>query len=235
VLGLALLCNGVGALGPAAVNLNTAGNFTILAKSGVSTVPQSNIIGNVGVSPIGAGALTGFSLTLDPSGTFSTSTQVTGQLFAADYTSPTPPQLTTAILDMQAAFSDASGRSNPDYLNLNGGELGGLTLEPGLYKWTTGLTMSSGLTISGNATDTWIFQTDGTFTIAAGQLMTLAGGALASQIVWAVSGAISYGAGAHIEGVILGATSATFQTGSSINGRILVQTAVTLQSATVVS
>jgi hypothetical protein len=229
------VCNGVGALGPAAVHLHTAGNFAILAKSGVSTVPQSAITGNIGVSPIASGALTGFSLKLDSSGTFSTSTQVTGQLFAADYTSPTPSTLGTAILDMQAAFTDASGRANPNQLNLNGGALGGLILTPGLYKWTTGLTMTSGLTIAGSATDRWIFQTDGTFTVAAAQKMTLAGGALAKHIVWVVSGAMTFGAGAHLEGVILGATSAIFQTGSSINGRVLVQTAVTLQSTTVVA
>jgi hypothetical protein len=228
------VCNGVGALGPRPVLLRAAGNFTVLAKSGISTVPQSAITGAIGVSPISAAGVTGFSQTLDSSGTFSTSTQVTGKIFAADYVNPTPSQLNTAVLNMQSAFSDANGRTLPNHLNLNAGALGGLTLAPGLYKWTTSLTMASGLTINGSATDTWIFQTSGQFNIAAAQRITLTGGALASNIVWVVSGSMTFGAGSHVEGVLLGATSATFQTGSSLNGRILVQTAVALQSATIV-
>lgn len=127
------------AAGPAAINLATAGSFTILAKAGVSTVPSSLIskskplyfirirsltyaaAGNVGVSPIAATALTGFSLTKASAGTFATSAQVVGQLLAADFTSPTPSTLTTAVLDMQAAFTDGFGRASPTSLNLLGG------------------------------------------------------------------------------------------------------------------
>jgi len=67
------------------------------------------IAGNIGVSPASGASLTGFSFTKDSSNTFATSTQVTGKLFAADFTSPTPSQLTTAVLDMQAAFNDGQG------------------------------------------------------------------------------------------------------------------------------
>ena len=79
--------------------------------------------GNIGVSPISSTALTGFSLTLDLTGIFSTSTQVTGKLFAASYISPTPSQLTTAISEMQTVFTDATGRVNPNFVNSAGGEL----------------------------------------------------------------------------------------------------------------
>ncbi|KAI0046255.1 antifreeze protein [Auriscalpium vulgare] len=223
----------VHAIGPAAVNLRTAGNYAILSKTGVSTVPPSVITGQVAVSPIAATGLTGFSLTVDSTGQFSTSNQVTGKLFAASYAAPTPSTLTVAIGDLGTAFTDATGRVNPDFSNLASGAIGGLVLAPGLYKWTTGVSIGSDVTIAGGATDTWIFQVTGTLTVAAAKKIVLTGGALASNIVWVVTGAVNAGAGAHLEGVILGKTSITLQTGATANSRLLAQTSVALQKATV--
>ncbi len=121
--------------GQAPVNLGTAGNYVILAKSGISTVPPSAVTGNLGVSPIDSTAITAFSLILDSSGEFSTSSQVTGKVYAANYGSPTPANLTTAVSDMQTAYTDAAGRTLPDHTELGSGNIGGLTLAPGLYKW----------------------------------------------------------------------------------------------------
>ncbi|KAJ7512982.1 antifreeze protein [Mycena galericulata] len=233
ILLLTVVSSGVAALGPAAVNLRTAGNYSILAQSGISTVPPSVITGNIAVSPIAATAMTGFSLTLDSSGRFSTSTQVSKECFAADYSAPTPATLTTAVGDMGTAYNDAIGRTNPNFTNLGSGSIGGLTLTPGLYTWSSAVNVDSGITISGAATDTWIFQVTGTFTIAAGVKFVLSGGALASNIVWVTTGAVSAGAGAHLEGVILGKTSIALITGATANSRLLAQTAVTLQKATV--
>ncbi|KAJ7242181.1 antifreeze protein, partial [Mycena haematopus] len=221
----------VAAAGPAAVNLGTAANFAILAESGVSTVPDSVITGDVGVSPIAATALTGFSLTLDPTGEFSTSAQVTGKLYAASYNAPTPAMLTTAVGDMGTAFTDANGRTNPDFVNLGTGEFITslfLFLPPGLYNWNTAVTVDSNVTISGGATDTWIFQVGGTLGVPANVYVVLEGGALTSNIVWVVTGAVSFAAGAHFEGVVLGQTSIALATGASANSRLLAQTAVTL-------
>ena len=109
------------ALGPPSVLLGTAGSFAILSQTGVSTVPQSSVNCDVGVSPIAASALTGFALTLDTSGTFSTSTQVNGKLYAASYDVPTPPMLTVAVADMGTAYTDAQGRPNPDSINFGSG------------------------------------------------------------------------------------------------------------------
>ncbi|KAJ7445194.1 antifreeze protein [Mycena galericulata] len=233
ILLLTVVSSGVAALGPAAVNLRTAGNYSILAQSGISTVPPSVITGNIAVSPIAATAMTGFSLTLDSSGRFSTSTQVSKECFAADYSDPTPSTLTTAVGDMGTAYNDAIERTNPNFTNLGSGSIGGLTLTPGLYTWSSAVNVDSGITISGAATDTWIFQVTGTFTIAAGVKFVLSGGALASNIVWVTTGAVSAGAGAHLEGVILGKTSIALITGATANSRLLAQTAVTLQKATV--
>ncbi|KAJ7766578.1 ice-binding protein [Mycena olivaceomarginata] len=190
----------------------------ILAETGITTVPPSVITGPIAVSPIGAAAMTGWSQTLDSSGQFSTSSQVTGDLFAADYTNPTPPILTIAIADMVAAYSDATGRTSPNFINNATGLIGGLTLTPGLYKWTTAVSIGSDITISGAAADTWIFQVTGTLTVANGVRMTLSGGAVAANIVW---------------GVFLGKTGITLKTGSTANGRLLAQTLVALDSATV--
>jgi len=223
------------ALGPAPVDLGTAGKFAILAKSGVSTVPHSVITGDVGVSPIAQAAMTGFSLVSNTEGTFATSAQVLGKLYAANDIAPTPVKMTIAVGDMETAYTDAAGRADYDHLEYNSGSLGGLTLSPGLYKFGTNVEFTSDCTLSGSSQDTWIFQIAGEMAIAANMKIILAGGALARNIVWVVAGKSTYGANSHFEGIILGATSAEFVTGSSINGRVLVQTAVTLQQTTVTS
>ena len=95
------------------------------------------------MSPVAASSITGFGLIADPSNTFSTSPRVSGKVYAADYAAPTPATMTTAINDMQTAFTDAAGRSNPDFTELHAGDISGRTLVPGLYKWGTGLLVTS--------------------------------------------------------------------------------------------
>ena len=73
------------ATSPTAVNLGTAGNYAILAETGISTVPNSVITGDIGIGPVAATYFTGFGMTLDATGAFSTSTQVTGKAYAPDY------------------------------------------------------------------------------------------------------------------------------------------------------
>ncbi|KAJ6514748.1 antifreeze protein [Mycena vulgaris] len=233
ILSLLTAIGSAAALGPARVNLRTAANYTILAETGVTTVPPSVITGAVAVSPIAATAMTGFSLTLDSTGQFSTSHQVTGHLYGADYAVPTPSMLSIAIADMGTAFTDATGRTTPNFTNLASGGIGGLILTPGLYKWTTGVSLSRDIFIAGSATDRWIFQVTGTLTLATGVKMGLAGGALAKNIVWVVTGAVTAEVGSHIEGVVLGQTGITLKTGATANGRLLAQTLVALQQATV--
>ena len=219
------------AKGPAPVLLGTAGNFAILAKTGIDTVPTSAITGDIGVSPIDSTAITHFSLT--KVGEYSTSTQVTGRVYAADSTPPTPNNLTTSVSNMEAAYTDAASRPTPDYTNLLTGAIGGQTLAPGLYKWASSVGMASDVVISGGPNDTWIFQMTGDLTMANGVRITLAGGALPKNIFWQVAGKAVIGSTAHFEGILICKTDVTLQTGSSMNGRILSQTAVALQKATV--
>ncbi len=215
--------------GPAPVVLGAAGNYVVLAKSAISTVPASLITGNLGLSPAAASFITGFTLIADATNVFSTSAQVTGQVFAADYAAPTPANLTTAVLNMQAAYTDAAGRA-PDYTELGTGNIGGMTLVPATYKWSTGVLIPTDVTLNGGPNDVWIFQIAGGITEANAAKVILTGGALPKNVFWQSFGAVSVGTTAHMEGVILSQTSITLKTGASANSRLLAQTAVTLQS-----
>jgi len=225
---------GAGGHGPAAVVLGSAGNYVILAKSATSNVPTSAITGNIGLSPAAASFITGLSLTLPAGGAFSTSAQVTGSVFASDYAVPTPSTLTTAIGDMQTAYVDAAGRPTPDHTELASGNIGGLTLPAGLYKWTNTVTIPTNVTLNGGANDTWIFQIAGGVTQAAGTRVILSGGAQAKNVVWQVAGIVSIGTTAHMEGHVLSLTAITLNTGATVNGRLMAQTAVTLAGNTIV-
>jgi hypothetical protein len=221
------------AAGPATVNLGSSGNFVILSKAGISTTGVTTIVGNIGVSPIAATAITGFGLTLNRSGQFSTSPRVTGDLYAANYAVPTPSMLTTAIHDMQTAYTDAAGRKNPTATGLGVGNIGGKTLAPGLYKWSTPVTISANITLSGGANDIWIFQIAGTLNISSGKKIILSGGAQAKNIFWQVAGKTTIGTYATFDGNILDQTAIVVNTGATLDGRALAQTAVTLQANTI--
>jgi hypothetical protein len=214
------------------VRLGKAGAFAILAKSGISTVPTSAISGDVGISPAAASFITGFGLTADATNVFSQSPQITGKVFAADYASPTPANMTTTIGDMELAFTDAAGRA-PDVTELGAGNVGGMTLAPGVYKWGTGLLIPTSVTLTGGPTSVWIFQIAQSLTVSSGTEIILAGGALPENVFWQVSGLVELGTTAHLEGIVLSQTSIGLATGASINGRLLAQTAVTIDSSTV--
>ena len=220
--------------GPAPVVLGTAGNYVILAQSGISNVPTSAITGNLGLSPAAASLITGFALTLPAGGTSSTSDQVNGNVYASDYASPTPANLITAVGDMQTAYVDAAGRSNPDYTELAAGNIGGLTLPPGLYKWSNTVLIPTDVTLEGSATDVWIFQIAGGLTQSSETNVILTGGALAQNVFWQVKGVVDVGTNADLEGEVLSLTQIKLETGAVAHGRLLAQTRVTLDHNIVV-
>jgi Ice-binding-like/Bacterial Ig-like domain len=215
------------------VNLGTAGNYGILAKTKISTVPTSSVTGNIAISPAAATYITGFALKMDPTTTFSTSTQVTGKIYAANYTAPTSSNLTVAINDMATAFTDAAGRA-PDVTELGAGNIGGKTLAPGVYKWSSGLLIPTDVHLAGSSTDVWIFQVAQNLTISSGAKINL-DGAVARNVFWQVSGLVDLGTTAHAEGTILCKTGITLHTGASVNGRLLAQTAVIIDGSTIVA
>jgi hypothetical protein len=231
---VALLFLAAGPSQASPIDLGTAGNFAILAASGISATDGTTVVGDIGVSPIGSTAITGFGLIMDSSGTFSTTPMVTGKVYAADYASPTPTYLNTAIGDMVTAYNDAAGR--PSGVNeLGAGSIGGMTLGPNVYKWGSGLSIPTNVTLSGGANDVWIFQIAGTLGISPGTQVILDGGVQVQNIFWQVAGQTTLGTTSKFKGIILGQTAIVMDTGATLDGRALAQTAVTLDSVSVVS
>ena len=131
---------------------------------------------------------------------------------------------------MQTAYTDAAGRSLPDYLNLGSGNIGGRTLAPGLYTWGTGVTIPNDVTIAGGADDVWIFQISNNLDVSSAKHVILSGGAQARNIFWQVAGQVTIHANAHFEGVILCQTGITLQTNASLHGRALAQSLVAIDN-----
>jgi hypothetical protein len=221
----------------AGVNFGGACEYAILAKSGISTVPSSYVSGDIGVSPITAAAMTGFALTLGSDGQHSTSTQVSGQAHGASYGGDIANTLRLAVLGMEAAYTEAAGRTNFDArrINVGNGNIGGLTLTPGVYTFTVGIRVTSDVTFKGGPDDIFILQTTGVLSSAAGIKVILSGGASARNIIWQVAGNAAIGADAEFQGILLVKTDVVFVTGSSLIGTIMAQTAVALQKATILS
>ncbi|HTE53678.1 MAG TPA: ice-binding family protein, partial [Kofleriaceae bacterium] len=215
------------------VHLGTAGNFAILAKSGITNASTSSITGDLGVSPIASGSVTGFALMLDRSGTFATSTQVDGRFFASDYAAPTPTRVATAVLDMSAAFAEAGGRP-VDVIDLGGGDIGDMTLVPGVYSWPADVVIAGDVVLDGSAADSWVLEIGEDLIMNNGTSILLTGGAVAENVFWRVSGLVDLRAGAHCEGAVMAATAVNLAASASVNGRLLAQTAVTLSGNTVV-
>jgi hypothetical protein len=209
--------------GQAPVNLGTAESFAILTKTGITDVYKSSIVGDVGTSPI-----TGAALLLR-------CTEVVGMVYTVNAAGPLPCRiaspnlLTTAVGDMGLAYTDAAGRSIPDATELGAGEIGGLTIAPGLYKWASGVSITKDVTLSGGPNDVWIFQIEKTLTQASATDIHVVDGALTKNIFWQVGGSVTIGTTAHFQGVLLAKTLIAFKTGAWANGRLLAQTAVTLE------
>jgi hypothetical protein len=199
-------------------------------------VPTSAVTGDIGVSPINSTAITGFSLEFDDaSGQFSTSSQVLGKCFAANYGGETAADLTTAVNDMQTAYTAAAGHASTDNTrdNMGNGAIGGKTLVPGVYMFTVGVNIRSDLTFEGDADDVFIIKTTGVLSQAANTKVLLSGGAQTKNVFWQVAGNAVIGADAEMQGILLVKTNVLFETGSSLLGSILAQTAVNIQMATI--
>ncbi len=210
------------AASPRTVNLRSAENFVILTKSGITDVPSSGVTGNVGTSPISGTAL------------LLTCSEVTGTIYTVDAAGPLPcrvpdaRRLSSAIRDMESAYTDAAGRAST-VTELGAGNIGGMTLSPGVYKWSSGVTIPTDLTLSGNTNGVWIFQIAQNLDIASATKVILARGAKAENVFWQVGGLATLGTTSVFEGILLSKTLIAANTGARINGRLFAQTAVTLQ------
>lgn len=227
----------IAAVCPTVVPLGLSGNYVIYAESGISTTGTTSVIGNMGINPSAATFITGFSLILPAGGAFSSSSLVTGNIYAPGYANPTPADLVTATTDMTTAYTTANGLTIPAPVNeFMAGNLNGQTLAKGIYKWSTNLDVTNGIILDGGGDNcsTFIFQIAGGLTVNNGAIITLQNGAQAKNIFWVVAGSsAALGTTVDFSGNILCKGLISLNTGAKVLGRLMSQTAVTLDAATV--
>jgi len=189
---------------PAPVDLGSAVSFAILAASTVTSTGAGTINGDIGVSP-GSAFVPG-----TPSAT------VNGIVYLNDAVA------TQAQTDLLAAYNDAAGRTE-GVVTLSG-NIGGMTLAPGLYKSTSSIAISSGdltLDAGNNMNSVWIFQIASTLTTTSGCKVILSNGANAGNIFWVVGSSATLGTNSDFKGSILAWVSITENTDASVEGRLL--------------
>jgi hypothetical protein len=226
-----------GGAGPAAVNLLSAANFTILAETTITDVPSSPIVGNIGLSPA-TGAGIGVTCAEMMTGTiFEVNADYVGGVGGTTCAAPgtvgsgaNKTLVDTAVGDMLTAYNAAAGMTNPTATELGAGNISGMTLPSGLYKWGTSVNINSNVYLNGSSTAVWVFQISGDLTVASGAQVILEGGALAKNVFWQVGGptGATLGTTSVFNGTILSAKQVVLTTGAILNGRALAQTQVVL-------
>ena len=211
------------------LNLRSTSNFVILAGSTITGIPPVNITRDVGLSPAAGSYIVGFD-----------GSNVSGTLYVVDASGPAGSVINATLLqtakgDLTIAYNDAAGRTpipTGPYLNPGSGNMGGLNLTAGLYKFTsTAAITGANLTLTGSANDVWIFQITSSLNVGSGINIVLAGGAQASNIFWQVGTSATIGTYADFKGTILADQSISFDTGANLDGRALAFTgAVTMGS-----
>jgi hypothetical protein len=193
-------------------------NFAILAGSSVTSTGATVITGDMGLSP-------GTSIGGFPPGILNGTQHVNDA------------SANQAKLDLTAAYNDAAGRTCTDIVTLSG-NIGGLTLTPGLYKSTSSLAISSGdLTFDakGNANAVFIIQIASTLTTTSGRKVILSGGAQASNIFWEVGSSATFGTTSVFKGTVLVMQSITLNTGATLDGKALTRSGgITMAGNTIV-
>ncbi len=194
------------------VDLGTAGNFAVLAGTTVTNTGSTVINGgDVGVSP--GTAITGF-----PPGTITPPyTMQAGNAVALQ-----------AQSDLTTAYNTAAGLSPTK--DLTGQDLGGMTLTPGVYSFSSSAQLTGTLTLNdlGNPNAQFVFQIGSTLTTASNSsVVTINGGSMPGcTVFWQVGSSATLGTGTAFEGHILALTSITMTTGATIlDGSALARTA----------
>lgn len=200
------------------VEMGKSANFAVLAGSAITNTGETKITGDMGLSP-------GTSVDGFPPGI------LTGTLRINDIIS------NQAKLDLTTAYNDAAGRTSTDIVPL-AGNIGGLTLTPGLYKSTSSLEISSGdvtFDAKGDANAVFIIQIASSLTTTPGRKVILSGGAQAANIYWQVSSSASFGTTTVFKGTVMALESITFDTGATLEGKALARNGeITLDGNTIV-
>jgi len=193
-------------------------DFAIIAGSAITNTGATSITGDMGLSP-------GTSVGGFPPGKLTGTLQINTNLS------------TQGKIDLTAAFNDAAGRTSKEIVTLSG-NIGGLTLTPGLYKSTSSLAISSGdLTFDakGNTNAVFIIQIASSLTTTSGRKVFLKGNASASNIYWQIGSSATFGTTSVMKGTIMAMQSITLNTGATVNGRILARIGgVTMAGNTIV-
>jgi len=201
-----------------AVALSSAGSLAILSGAGITNTGATVITGDMGLSP--GSSVGGF-----PPGI------LYGTLHINDNIAK------QAKLDLTAAYNDAAGRTSTDKVYI-AGNIGGLTLTPGLYTSTSSLAISSGdvtFDAQGDPNAVFIIQIASAFTTTAGRQVILSGGALAKNIFWQVGSSATFGTTSVMKGTVMAMQSISFNTGATLDGRALARNgSVTMQGNTIV-
>jgi len=202
----------------ATISLAGASDLAVIAGTAITSTGATTVTGDIALSP--GSSIGGF-----PPGILNGSQQINNNISSQ------------AKLDLTAAYNDAAGRTSTEMVTLSG-NIGGLTLTPGLYKSTSSLAISSGdLTFDakGDASAIFIIQIASSLTTTSGRKVILSGGAQASNIFWQVGSSATFGTTSVFKGTILAMQSITFNTGATLDGRAFARTGgVTMQGNTIV-
>ncbi|HTG35897.1 MAG TPA: IPTL-CTERM sorting domain-containing protein [Thermoanaerobaculia bacterium] len=191
--------------------------FAVLGGSTVTnTDTPTTVNGNLGVSP--GSAVTGFPPGIVTGGTIHAADAVAAQA---------QTELTTVYNSLA---------NTPCDTDLTGQNLGGLTLTPGVYCFSTSAQLTGTLTLDaqGNPNALFIFQIGSTLTTASTASVLLINGGSDCGIYWQVGSSAILGTGTSLRGSIVALASITLNTGASVSGRVLARNgAVTLDNSNV--
>ena len=212
------------------VPLSGASEFVLLSKTGISATAGTSITGDIGVSPAALSYITGFDIMGTVGDPFVTSALVDGNIYAANLADPTPALMTAAISAMETAYTNAAGRTMPDTTEFAAGSIGSETIEPGLHTWSSAVDINTNLTLTGSATDVWVFQIAQDLTVASNVIVGLAGEALPENVFWQVAGQVTLGTGSTMHGILLSKTAVVMATNANLTGRAYAQAEITLDA-----
>jgi hypothetical protein len=186
-----------------------AKGFAVLGGLTVSNVPFAGTVINGDVGAVPGLAVTGFppGIVVPP-----------GTIHAGDAAAQ------SAQSDVTAAIA-AIGSGNqpcPGGNNFTGQDLGGKSLPPGVYCFSSSAQLTGALTLVGTSADVWVFQIGSTLTTAPGSSVDFTGGANACNVFWQTGTSATLGTTTSFNGNILSLTSITLNHGANIvSGRAL--------------